>query len=154
MIPLRLYIYAGLAIAAAGALWYVRHTANERDEYKAKAAQLQADYGALRAAYDDERRRAKDATDEHERLLTKLAKDKSATPTRSVRLCSSPTGWVPAPGPAAEGVNPPGDAGHAGEAGRNLEAGPDIGHELYALADRVDEQLAQCASLIKWAENK
>lgn len=154
---MRLYAYiaaALLAVAMLGYVAYLKHRADKVPDLEKTIAYEQASKLALQQAYDHERKISKKATDEHANTLAELEKARSATPTRSVRLCSSPTGWVPAPSATASGVGAADPAGRADGARRDLEAGPDIGPELYALADKWDRRAAQCNAAFKWIEDR
>lgn len=151
---LRLILIGLLAATLTGAVLHVKRVTRERDAYKAEARQAQADYTALRDAYAHERKLAKDASDDYEKRLQDLSAAAAATPVRSVRLCRSPTGYVPATAESAFGTGTPDPAGRAGEAGRDSEAGAEIGDALYALADEWDRRAAQCNALIRWVESR
>ncbi len=153
----RLYVYLAIALAVAGALGYVaylKHRADKVPGLERTLATERAATAALVAAHEHERKISKDATNDYEARLAALSAAATATPTRSVRLCRSPTGWVPASASTPSGTGPSDTAGHAPEAGRGGEAGPDIGVELYALADEADRHAAQCNSLIKWVGSR
>jgi hypothetical protein len=149
-LQMKLIMVGLLAAAIAAGAWRYHHVKSERDEYKAEAAQTKADLTALRTAYAHERKIATEASNDYESRLQALSAAAVATPVRSVRLCRSPTGYVPAPGPTSSGTGSADPSGQPGEAGRDSEAGPDVGVELYALADAADKAAAQCNALIHW----
>ncbi len=149
---LKLYAYAGLCIAVLAGVWYVRSLQTSRDAYEARALSAEASIVTLRTAYEHERKIAKEVSDEYETRLNRLESEKVDTPTRSVRLCRSPTGYVPAPAPAASGAGPTSTGELPKEAGQDPGISPDIGPDLYSLADKADLAGAQCNSLIQWVK--
>lgn len=150
---IRLAIYAAAATLICFLIWREHRATQRAAELRVEVQQANANLAALQAAWDHERKIAKDATDDYESRLQALSAARADTPTRSVRLCSSPTGWVPAAA-AAAGAGPGDPAGREDDAGRDLEAGPDIGNDLYALADEWDKRAAQCNSLIRWVQSR
>jgi hypothetical protein len=151
---LKLGIAAAVALAFGALLWHDKHQTNRANRLATEKNQLLADYNALREAQERERELAKAATDDYEERLAALEVARSDIPVRSVRLCRSPTGWVPAPSHASLGT-PAGVTGEQpAEAGRDIEVSRDIGPELYALADQADERAAQCNALISWARSR
>lgn len=156
-VKLYAYIAAGLLLASLlGYVAYLKHRADKVPVLERTIATERAATAALKAAHAHERKIAKDATDDHERRLQALSAAAADTPVRSVRLCRSPTGWVPAPVATASGTGAADTAGREGGAGQGDQAGPgpDIGDKLYALADEWDRRAAQCNSLIRWVESR
>ncbi len=153
-LQLKLIAIGLLAAAIAAGAWRYHHVKTGRDEARAEAAQAKANYAALQGAVAHERKISKDATDDYEARLAALSAAATATPTRSVRLCSSPTGWVPATAATASRTGSADPAGREDGTGQGDQAGPDIGNELYALADTWDRRAAQCNSLIRWVESR
>ncbi len=151
---IRLYVILGALALLIGAGVYVVQLQKKAERLESSNATLTATLASERAARAHELKIATEASHDYESRLQALSVARADTPVQSVRLCRSPTGWVPAPSPAPSGTGPGSDAGHAGEAGSDLEAGPDIGPALYALADEKDEELARCASLIKWVKSR
>lgn len=100
--------------------------------------------------------KANAASNDYQDELARLEDERANTPVQSVRLCRSPTGYVPAPSPAAASSGP--DEGwHDGiphSARPDIEVGPDIGPALYALADKADQCAAQRDALIGWIKNR
>ncbi len=124
MIPLRLYGYAAIALAALGAaayVWHLKAKADRVDAAEERALALEQSLGKLQAAIDHERKIAKDASDGYQAELNRI---RSAPSLGPVRLCRSPTGYVPAP--AATPARPDGSAPGRVEG----EAGGDIGPAL------------------------
>jgi hypothetical protein len=143
----------GAAVLAVSVLfWHDRHVSKKLDETRVELSQAHANYAALQAAQAHERKIATEASNDYERRRKDLSDDRADTPVRSVRLCRSPTGYVPAPTPAAAGAGPGSTSRQQEEAGLDLEVSRDIGPELYALADRADEAAARCNSLIQWVK--
>lgn len=116
-----------------------------RNEIRPQVAKLEQELATERA----NRARAEAASSAYAQELADL----NRRPVRNtpVRLCRSPDP-VPAR-PAAEGVtdtaSPTGS--DAGSAGADLEAGPDIGPELRALAKACDMENAKLRALQGWA---
>lgn len=153
-LQLKLIAIGLLAAAIAAGAWRYHHVKTGRDEARAEAAQAKANYAALQGAVAHERKISKDATDDYERRLKGLEDAKPDTPTRSVRLCRSPPGWVPASAATASGTGSADPAGREDGVGQGDQAGPDIGAELYALADTWDRRAAACNALIQWVNSR
>jgi hypothetical protein len=155
MFTLQTKLIAGLALLALiGGLITVQHlTVKKLRVATARANQAEANYTALRQAQKHERKIANDALKDRDQRLADLETARSATPTRVVRLCHTNPA-VPATTGTASGT----DAGIAAEqpstAGPDIEAGPDIGPNLYALADEADQRAAQCNALIGWVRSR
>ena len=83
--------------------------------------------------------------------LEKLRTARQSVPARAVRLCSSPAqARSDTPAPAATAgvdVSPAASGELPAAAGSDHPAGPDIGPDLYALADEADSVVASCRSL-------
>lgn len=152
-LPLRFYLYAGVALLLGYLLWREHHLV-------AKVHTLQASERLANATLTAERENTRKANAAAERYAISIENLKAAradTPVRSVRLCSArvPEAQHPA------GVAAASDAGHAGETrpdpkdgwvpgsdfDRWSDEGPDAGPALYGLADDKDEELARCAAL-------
>jgi hypothetical protein len=158
-IPWKLVGVLAVVVVICGLLWKDHYNVKRLNAARVELKQTKADYEALKTAQAHERKIATEATNEFQRTVKELQAAKADTPVRSVRLCRSPTGYVPASAPAPSGV----DAGSAnglqdaagfhpgyGNADRFGDAGPDIGPSLYAEADRANEVAAQCNALMGW----
>lgn len=162
MIPLRLYLYAGIALAFAALFIHDRWTAKRYEHQKAVSATLTATINAER----DNLKKANEASERYAISLENLKAARELTPVRSVRLCrNAPVREAgTAPGTDAQGdARHPQEAGfhpgygsgiHTGQVDRWGDAGPDIGPALYGLADEKDQQLAMCAELQDWVRNR
>lgn len=150
----KLILAAVVVAIIGGLLWRDKIVTKQRNEARAEARQIKADYAAYKAAAEHERKIGKDATDDYERRLNDLQMARTDTPVRSVRLCRSPSGWVPAPSPTASGTDAGSESGHQSEARQDPGVSRDLGPELYALADEKDEQLARCAALQGWVRSR
>jgi hypothetical protein len=148
------YIYAGAAVAFVALAGYAKWTHDRLAFHKGRGEVLEATLTQERKARDHERKLSEDASRDYENRLKALADARVALPTRPVRLCVSPTGWVPAPSHAAIGTPAGVTREQPAEARRDIEAGPDIGGDLYALADQADERAAQCNALIKFVRSR
>lgn len=147
MIP-RLYIYLALAVAAAGALSYVaylKHRADKVPVLERTLATERASALALRLAYEHERKINDEASNAYQ---AELARIRSAPSIGPVRLCRSPTGWVPAAPATASGP-------HAEPAGRvEVEAGEDIGPALDRYGGDCEAVGAQLKGLQGWVRSR
>lgn len=146
MIPLRLYGYIGIAIAvlAAGAyVWHLKAKADRVDAAEERAETLERSLATLQAAHAHERKIAKDASDAYQ---AELARIRSAPSIGPVRLCRSPTGYVPAP--AATLARPDGSAPGRVE----VEAGEDIGPALDRYGSDCEAVAAQLRGLQGWVK--
>ncbi len=105
---------------------------------------------AMRAEITRVARASKGYQDE----LTALRITALAQPARVVRLCRPAGPSRPADRPADAGSD--GAAAAAGvvpeTAGSGVEQGPDIGPDLYALADEADRIVAQCRALQEYVD--
>ena len=133
-----------VAIGAAAA-WAV-HALREqgRDELRPRVAQLEQE---LTAERNNRERAERVANGYYAELQSNLNRP---VPVGPVRLCrASP---VPAPGPAASGADGPAAASGSDNrpAGGDLEAGPDIGPELFSLARDCDAEIARLRALQRW----
>jgi hypothetical protein len=147
MIPLRLYIYGAIALAAIGAVAYVRHlqTSNTR-----LAAELSTAQKSLTAERENTRK-ANEASERYATSLENLKAARAATPVRSVRLCvSTPVPAATAP-TGTDGTNP---EGLPQTAGRHLTAGRNIGLDLYELADEADLCPVKLKALQEWVRGR
>jgi hypothetical protein len=148
------YIYAGAAVAFVALAGYAKWTHDRLAFHKGRGEVLEATLTHERKARDHERKLIEDASRDYENRLKALADARVDLPVRSVRLCVSPTGWVPAPSHAAIGT-PAGVAREQpAEVGRDIEVSRDLGPELYALADQADERAAQCNALINFVRSR
>jgi hypothetical protein len=147
MIPLRLYIYAGLALAFAGLAVALKVQTGRLDRVKDENRQLTATVKAER----ENVRKANEASEKYAISLENLKAARAATPTRSVRLCVNSS--VP-----EAGASPRADAadskGLSEAPGRNIEAGPEIGPDVYNLADEADLCPAKLEALQQWIRDR
>src|SRR5688572_19918477 len=112
MIPLRLYIYAAIALAFAGLIARDHFQTRKLNRVTAERNQAQANLTAER----ENTRKANEAEKRHQARADLLEADKRNTPLPAVRVCRS-TPRVPTTGTAAvtdeavEAHNPPADEG-------------------------------------------
>ena len=153
-LTLRLAGY-GLAALAVGLLaWRV-------NAWRAAYQALPAAREALAASESARRQDAAQWAAESARIATvskgyldeleKLRTARQSVPARAVRLCSSPaTARSDTAAPTATtgvDVSPAATGELSAEAGSDHPSGPDIGPDLYALADESDSIVASCRSL-------
>ena len=151
MIPLWLWRYAPHAIAAAfiGLIAaYGIHRAKEqvRAELEPKIESLETQLAAERA----DRARAEAAASAYRSEIDALRS--RPVPRTPVRLCVE----TPAPvGGTAERVDGPATTTAGGNelARGDIAQGPDIGPDLYALAQMCDAEFAKLRALQKWVSN-
>lgn len=106
----------------------------------------------VRAQHARELRIAQEASNGYQQELQALRDARDAAPARVVRLCSNqnsvrpavPSAGGPHAATATEGLGPDQDGSGSGQ-------GPDIGADLYAIADRCDDITAQLRGLQEWA---
>ena len=74
--------------------------------------------------------------------------------SRPVRLCVNPAP-VPSPRDSAPGTNGSSTTtgSNTGPSGSNTQAGPDIGPDLYALAQSCDAEIAKLRALQGWVND-
>lgn len=143
------YLKLGLiaaAVALIGYLMWREHTLTRKVAEKhaaliierEKVEQRDQQIKQLHAEAEKQRK----ASDDYQTELERLQAARADVPTRIVRLCRT----APSVPEAASG--PP----EAGTEGLPVEAGPDIGERLYALADEADRCAAQRDALIRWFE--
>lgn len=152
--PMKVYIYGAIFLALVGMAVYAKLAHDRIEHWKTRSEQTEATLKAERKARDHERSIAKAATDDHQSRLKSLEDARSSIPTRSVRLCRSPTGWVPAPAESPLGADAGSVPGHPPETRPDPEVSRDIGPELYQLADEKDKELARCAALQGWVRSR
>ena len=134
---------AALVVGVAGIATYGVHFFREqgRDEYRPRVAELERQLEAEKVS----RARAEKASASYRAELDTLSN--RPVPRVPVRLC------VPTPaGNAAQRVDGPAAASGSDNrpAGGDLEAGPDIGPDLYALARDCDAENAKLRALQGW----
>ncbi len=138
---LRLYAYLliALAVAAAGGyVWWLKGKADQVPVLRRELADVQASKLALQIAFDHERKIANEASNAYQAELTRIRNAPSIGP---VRLCRSPTGYVPAP--AATPARPDGSAPGRVE----VEVGEDIGPEIVRYGADCEAVSAQLRGL-------
>jgi hypothetical protein len=140
----RLYAYIAAALLLAGFIGYVaylKHRADKVEGLEQTIAFEQAAKLALQQAYEHERKINDEASNAYQAELRRIRDTPSVG---VVRLCRSPTGYVPAPDPAAARPN---DA----PAGRvEVEAGDDIGPALDRYGSDCEAVSAQLRGLQGW----
>jgi hypothetical protein len=148
---LRYAPHAALALGVALLAVFTVHTLREqgRNEIRPQVERLETALAAEKA----DRARAERASDAYqsEMALLRSRADSRAAARSPVRLCLDAPA-VPASGQAAQRTD-----GAATETrrddrptGGDLEAGPDIGAELYALAAVCDAEIAKLRALQGW----
>jgi hypothetical protein len=148
-------ILAGVVLAALGGLlWHDHHQTARANRLAKELSQAEANYEALQKAQAHERKIASEASTDYENRLQALQDARSATPTRSVRLCKQSNTGVSTTPDAASGTAAGTAAEQPAEAGSDLEVSRDIGPELYAQADENDQRAAQCNALIRWVRSR
>jgi len=141
-VPLRWWLYLAGAALLAYLIWHDHHQTQRANRLARENVELEerASTAEANAA------KAREASDAYQKRLAANRGARGATPVRSVRLCLGPE-RVPA---TAGGHDAAGSDGLPEAPGRDLEAGPDIGPDLYALADEADECAIQRDALIDW----
>jgi hypothetical protein len=142
LIPIRFYIYAAIAAAFAFVLMREKWAVDKAKRLSAENTQLSIQ---LKTANETLKRQAEASNAYHDEI-ERLQAARADTPTRSVRLCR-PSPSMPA---AASGTDSGGSEGLPDTAGSDPQPGPEIGVELYALADEADRCAAQRDALIRW----
>jgi hypothetical protein len=137
---------AVVVIAAIGAL----HNAKEegRNELRPEIERLEAVLAAERTG----RARAEAAASSYRSEMDAI---RSRPPVRTpVRLCVNPAP-VPSPRDSAPGTNGSSSTtgSNTGPSGPNTQAGPDIGPDLYALAQSCDAEIAKLRALQGWVRD-
>lgn len=153
MIPWWLWRVAPYAIGVVVivvASWGALNNAKEegRNELRPEIQRLEAELAAERTS----RKRAEAASGSYRREMDAL---RNRPPVRtSVRLCINPPA-VPSPRDSA-----PGTDGSSSTTGidngpphANTQAGPDIGPDLYALAQSCDAEIAKLRALQGWVND-
>lgn len=135
MNQLRLYAYLAVALAIVSGLVYIRHLQHRA----ALVAPLEATIKAER----NNLRKANESSERYAISLENLKAARSATPVRTVRLCA-PTS-VPKAG-TATGID------EAVQEGVPQVPGPDLGPDLYQLADEADELRVRLEALQDWVK--
>lgn len=145
MIPLRLYIYAGIALAFVSLFIHDRWTAKRYEHQKAANVTLTATINAER----ENTRKANEASNAYQADLRRLEDERSNTPV--VRLCK-PARVRPAATTAGSDAEAAGHVG--GEAAENLVAGPDIGADLLEYGIACEANMLQLDRLQGWIRNR
>lgn len=125
----------------------------EQQAFATRVSQLEE-----RAAIEIENRRKADEVSNHyQKRNAELERDRAATPVRTVRLCvdrAATTVPASASSGAASGHHAAGPEGLPETPGRAVEAGIDIGPELYAIADEGDRCASQRDALQEWIRGR
>ncbi len=141
---MRLYAYIAAALVAASLIGYVAYLKHRADKVPGLERELvkeKASHRATRIAFAHERKIATEASNGFQAELRRIRDTPSIGP---VRLCRSPTGYVPAP--AATPARPDGSAPGRVE----VEAGPDIGPALDRYGGDCEAVSAQLRGLQGW----
>ncbi len=144
---LKLYVYAGLAIAVLAGVWYVRHLQTSRDAYEARALSAEDSIVTLRTAYEHERKIAKEASDGYQADLARLNSERDNVPVVRLRKCPAS---MPASSSAAERPDAA-SPGHVSEAVEG-DTGPDIGAEILEYGIACEANALQLDRLIQWVK--
>jgi hypothetical protein len=152
-------ICGAIVLALIGGLLAHDHYQTKRaNREAARANQAEANYTALQEAQKHEREISQKASTDYENRLKALSVAAADTPVRTVRLCRQTDSSVSATASASSGITAPSNPGHEGESGPDPEesgsTSEDIGPALYALADKKDQELAQCLSLMGWVKSR
>jgi hypothetical protein len=147
MIPLRLYIYAGLALAFVGLAVALKVQTGRLDRVKDENRLLESAIAAER----ENARKANEASERYAISLENLKAARAATPTRSVRLCVNSS--VPEAG-ASTGADATDSKGLSEAYRPDIKIGRDIGRELYDLADEADLCPAKLEALQEWVRSR
>lgn len=165
---LDMIMWAGVALLAAGAIGLVNHWRLDSGRLKVERTErkVEQEAYAARVSHLEERaavaienaRKANEVSDEYQKRLAALEAARALTPARSVRLRidRAPAAGLPATASSgtAGGHHAAGSEGLQETHGRSLEAGIDIGPELYAIADEADKCAAQRDSLQDWIRGR
>ena len=153
MIPWWLWRVAPYAIGVVVivvASWGALNNAKEegRNELRPEIERLERDLAVERIS----RERAEAASGSYRREMDALRSRPLVS--RPVRLCVNPAP-VPSPRDSAPGTNGSSTTtgSNAGPAGPNTQAGPDIGPDLYALAQSCDAEIAKLRALQGWVRD-
>lgn len=132
-----------VAVLTAGVAYGVHFLREQgRNELRPKVAELES----LLAAEKNARQRAENAANAYFSELGHIAR--RPVPRTPVRLCVTPS--VPdSPAVGADGAAPSTGV-NGSQDGANLDAGPDIGPELYGLAQSCDAEIAKLRALQGW----
>lgn len=147
LVPLEWWIYLACTTAITGVLahdHYVSHRARDL------AAQVREKDLQLEAAHT-EAREQKESSDAYHRAINAQRLGRAEHPVRVVRICPA-AGGMPA---AASGTAAPRTDELPRAPGRDPEeggsaGGPDVGPDLYGLADDADEHAIGCNAVIDW----
>jgi hypothetical protein len=136
----RLYLYAGIAAVFLGLSLTSYIQTKRLHSAKVELATATATIKAER----DNLRKANESSERYAISLENLKAARSATPVRTVRLCAPS---VPKAG-TATGT----DA--ASQEGVSQVPGPDLGPDLYQLADEADELRVRLEALQNWVRDR
>lgn len=144
-IPLRFWIYAGIAAAFAFLIWREHRST-------ARANQLAAQNTVLKGTIEIERenlRKANEATQRESKRQDALETERRNNPLPPVIVYRGPRVSTTCPGTAVIG-----EAAQADDTGENAgdsDAGIDISVKLDDFATDSESNLIQCEELIRWA---
>jgi hypothetical protein len=145
-------IKAIAAVAVAGLIGYLvwrEHSLTRKlAEVRIERDQANANYTALRTAYDHERKIAKEASDAYQKDLADLRRARTDDPLPAV-VCKRPRASLPAASAAAPGSDAARPADDAGEDAWDRDE-RDIGPQLDDFATACEANLSQLTRLQEW----
>lgn len=146
---IRLYLIIGAVFLA---ILGVVNWQKVRAEKRARVAEtaLELAHAEIEAERENTRK-ANEASERYAISLEQLKAARAAIPTRVVRLCNTPS--VSQAG-ATPGTDATGAEGLPQAPGPDNSAGPDVGGELYDLADEADQCAVQLEALQDWVRNR
>jgi len=152
-IPIRFYIYAGIAALLGYLLWREHYLSHKLTATRAELSTATATLKAERLNTE----KANAAAEKYALSLENLKAARSATPVRTVRLCNGPAS-VPRSATAAR-TDESGSAEFSPPPGSDTkdrwsDDGPDVGPYLYALADEADTCHATLEALQGWVRGR
>jgi len=160
---LDLILWGAVGLLAIGAFALVNHWRLDSGRLKVERVQHSAKVNELeqRIAFEiDNQRKANAASDQYQKKLAELDAARADIPVRTVRLCNGPkpvsaTAARATPGgPDAASTEGLQEAAGSDTRDRWSDDGPDIGPELYAVADDGDKCSAQVDALQAWIRGR
>lgn len=171
---LDLLLWGAVGLICVGGLALVNHWRLDSGRLKVERADRKAEQQlhAARVSQLEERaaiaienaRKANEVSDRYQKERARLEAERAAIPVRTVRLCHDRGAAVPA---AAAGSASGTAGGHHAAGGEELpqapgrdprdrwsDDGPDVGPELYQLADEADQCAVQRDALQEWIRGR
>lgn len=168
-----LILWGAIALLAAGALGMVNHWRLDSGRLKVEKAERKLEQQAYankvseleeRVAIEIEnRRKADEVSDRYQKRNAELDAARALIPARTVRLCNGAAAAARVSTPASSGAA----GGHHAAGSEELpqapgrdprdrwsDDGPDVGPELYALADQADRCASQRDALQEWIRGR